>query len=46
MGFFTFPTGNAPAFVAKLMDAILAIRKVWELGWHNLWIESDSVYVV
>ncbi|KAK3229362.1 hypothetical protein Dsin_001243 [Dipteronia sinensis] len=34
------------AFEAKLLEASLAINYAWNLGWHRIWLESDSSYVV
>ena len=45
-GCFSLSTGIMSAFVVELIVAILAIKKVWHMGWHSLWIESDSIYVV
>ena len=32
--------------MAELKAAIFAITSAWEKGWHKLWLESDSTYVV
>ncbi|KAK3204572.1 hypothetical protein Dsin_018618 [Dipteronia sinensis] len=34
------------AFEAELHAASLAINYAWNLGWHRIWLESDSSYVV
>ncbi|KAK3189374.1 hypothetical protein Dsin_028935 [Dipteronia sinensis] len=34
------------AFEAKFLTASLAINYAWNLGWHKIWLESDSSYIV
>ena len=34
------------AFEAELTSLMLAIEKAYEVNWHNIWIETDSSYVV
>ncbi|KAK3189542.1 hypothetical protein Dsin_029103 [Dipteronia sinensis] len=43
---FAVPIGQVFAFEAKLLAASLAINYAWNLGWHRIWLESDSSYVV
>ena len=43
---FSFHIRSSLAYVAELRAAIYAIKKAWERGWHHLWIECDSTYVV
>ncbi|PON60250.1 Ribonuclease H-like domain containing protein, partial [Parasponia andersonii] len=38
--------GKAYAFEAELADVIHAIFYAWDLGWNNLWLESDLAYLV
>ena len=45
-GAFTFSTGSSFAFLAELQAAIKAIEIAWHRGWHSLWLECDSLYVV
>ena len=33
-------------FEAELLTASFAINYAWKLGWHRIWLESDSSYVV
>ncbi|KAK3212733.1 hypothetical protein Dsin_017439 [Dipteronia sinensis] len=34
------------AFEAELLADSFAINYAWNLGWHRIWLESDSSYVV
>ncbi|KAK2642070.1 hypothetical protein Ddye_023833 [Dipteronia dyeriana] len=34
------------AFEAELLTTSLAINYAWNLGWHRIWLEFDSSYVV
>ncbi|KAK3221823.1 hypothetical protein Dsin_008848 [Dipteronia sinensis] len=43
---FAVPLGQVFAFEAELLAASLAINYAWNLGWHRIWLESDSSYVV
>ncbi|KAK3225126.1 hypothetical protein Dsin_004988 [Dipteronia sinensis] len=43
---FAVPLGQVFAFEAELHAASLAINYAWNLGWHRIWLESDSSYVV
>ncbi|KAK3199350.1 hypothetical protein Dsin_022765 [Dipteronia sinensis] len=43
---FAVPLDQVIAFEAELLAASLAINYVWNLGWHRIWLESDSSYVV
>ncbi|KAI9192216.1 hypothetical protein LWI28_019629 [Acer negundo] len=45
-GCFAIPLGQVFAFKAELLAASLAINFAWKYGWHRLWLESDSSYVV
>ena len=45
-GCFSFFIGVGHAFEAELLGFILAVEKAKEFEWRNLWIESDSSYVV
>ncbi|KAK3193003.1 hypothetical protein Dsin_024313 [Dipteronia sinensis] len=43
---FAVPLSQVFAFEAELLTASLAINYAWNLGWHRIWLESDSSYVV
>ncbi|MCH80179.1 ribonuclease H protein [Trifolium medium] len=43
---FAQPLGVDSPFSAELFGAILAIEYAFSNGWHNLWLESDSMLVV
>ncbi|XP_065881590.1 F-box/LRR-repeat protein At4g14096-like isoform X2 [Euphorbia lathyris] len=45
-GCFAFSTPLSFAYMAELRAAIFAIELAWETNWHQLWVESDSIYVV
>ncbi|KAI9198422.1 hypothetical protein LWI28_015556 [Acer negundo] len=45
-GCFAVLLGQVFAFEAGLLTASLAINFAWKYGWHRLWLESDSSYVV
>lgn len=45
-GGFAYPMGLAFAFEAKILVIILAVEYACYFNWNNLWIESDSSYVV
>ena len=45
-GCFAYGLGIGFAFKAEIMSFILAVEKAKEFGWVNLWVESDSLYVV
>jgi ribonuclease HI len=45
-GCFAIPLGQVFAFEAELLAASLAINFAWKYGWHRIWLESDSSYVV
>ncbi|KAK0608113.1 hypothetical protein LWI29_025664 [Acer saccharum] len=45
-GCFAVPLGQVFAFEAELIAASMAINFAWQNGWHRLWLESDSSYVV
>ncbi|KAL8537631.1 hypothetical protein ACS0TY_012667 [Phlomoides rotata] len=45
-GCFTATHGCGFAFEAELATALLAIELAHDKGWNNLWLESDSTYVV
>ena len=45
-GFFSFSVGQNYVFMAELKAAIHAVNSAWQKGWHNIWIECDSSYVV
>ena len=45
-GCFAIPLGQVFAFEAELLAASMAINFAWQNGWHRLWLESDSSYVV
>ncbi|XP_055961571.1 uncharacterized protein LOC130015445 isoform X2 [Mercurialis annua] len=45
-GAFSFCLGVEFAFVAELATAIMAVNIAWRRGWHYLWLECDSSYVV
>lgn len=46
MGGFFLPLGVGFAFDAELATALFAIQKAYTMGWRNIWLESDSTYVV
>ncbi|KAK3204709.1 hypothetical protein Dsin_018755 [Dipteronia sinensis] len=45
-GCFATPLGQIFAFEAELLAASMAINFAWNCGWHQIWLESDSSYVV
>ncbi|KAK3200069.1 hypothetical protein Dsin_023484 [Dipteronia sinensis] len=45
-GCFASPLGIMHAFEAELSVVIKAIEYAFGFGWHNLWIECDSSYMV
>ena len=45
-GCFVIPLGVYFAFKAELAVAAHAINYAWTFGWHWLWLESDSTFVV
>ncbi|WCJ36046.1 hypothetical protein M5689_017268 [Euphorbia peplus] len=45
-GCFAFSINCSYAHLAELRAAIHAISVAWERGWHNIWLECDSSYVV
>ena len=45
-GCFNFYLGNKYAFEAEIMSFIMALEFAHKFGWSNLWVETDSVYVV
>ncbi|KAL8485253.1 hypothetical protein ACS0TY_027527 [Phlomoides rotata] len=45
-GCFAATHGYGFAFEAELATALLAIELAHDKGWNNLWLESDSTYVV
>ncbi|KAK2652805.1 hypothetical protein Ddye_012661 [Dipteronia dyeriana] len=45
-GCFAVPLDHVFAFEAKLLAASIAINFAWQNGWHRIWLESDSSYVV
>ncbi|XP_050222916.1 uncharacterized protein LOC126673008 [Mercurialis annua] len=45
-GAFAFGIGSSLAFIAELRAAMFAIKVAWNKGWLNLWLESDSLFVV
>ncbi|XP_057786559.1 uncharacterized protein LOC131004004 [Salvia miltiorrhiza] len=45
-GCFHFKGGSGYAFEAELLAIISAIQIANRCGWHKLWIEADSTYVV
>ena len=34
------------AFPSKMIDFIMVVEKDSEFDWHNIWIETDSMYVL
>ncbi|KAK3185057.1 hypothetical protein Dsin_032343 [Dipteronia sinensis] len=44
--YFVIPLGLVFAFEAKLLAVWLTINFAWKYGWHWIWLESDSSYVV
>ncbi|KAK3198786.1 hypothetical protein Dsin_022201 [Dipteronia sinensis] len=45
-GCFTVSLGHVFAFEVELLAASMAINFAWQNGWHRIWLESDSSYVV
>ncbi|KAK2652371.1 hypothetical protein Ddye_012227 [Dipteronia dyeriana] len=45
-GCFAVPLDHVFAFEAELLAASIAINFSWQNGWHRIWLESDSSYVV
>ncbi|KAK3222115.1 hypothetical protein Dsin_009140 [Dipteronia sinensis] len=45
-GCFAVPLGQVFAFEAQLLAASMAINLAWQNGWHRIWLESDSSYLV
>lgn len=45
-GSFAFRIGCSFAYLAELQAAIYAVNMAWDRGWHQLWLECDSSYVV
>ena len=45
-GCFAIPLGQVFAFEAELLAASLDINFAWKYGWHRIWLESVSSYVV
>ncbi|KAK2658521.1 hypothetical protein Ddye_005054 [Dipteronia dyeriana] len=45
-GCFVVPLDHVFAFEAELLVASMAINFAWQNGWHRIWLESDSSYVV
>ncbi|XP_057811778.1 uncharacterized protein LOC131026015 [Salvia miltiorrhiza] len=45
-GSFHYKDGVGFTFVAELLAVIKAIMIAHDRGWHHLWIESDSTYIV
>ena len=43
---FSWWMGICFVFEAKLMSLFFAVEKAYELNWHNIWIETDSTYIV
>ncbi|KAK3183585.1 hypothetical protein Dsin_030871 [Dipteronia sinensis] len=45
-GCFAVPLGQVFAFEAELLAASMTINFTWQNGWHQIWLESDSSYMV
>ncbi|KAK2645814.1 hypothetical protein Ddye_021009 [Dipteronia dyeriana] len=45
-GCFVVPLDHVFAFEAELRIASIAINFAWQNGWHRIWLESDSSYMV
>ncbi|KAK3205638.1 hypothetical protein Dsin_019684 [Dipteronia sinensis] len=45
-GCFVVPLGQMFMFEVVLIVASMAINYVWKYGWRQIWLESDSSYVV
>ncbi|KAK2646849.1 hypothetical protein Ddye_022044 [Dipteronia dyeriana] len=45
-GCFAVPLDHVFGFEAELLAASIAINFAWQNGWHRIWLESDSSYVV
>ncbi|KAK2647131.1 hypothetical protein Ddye_022326 [Dipteronia dyeriana] len=45
-GCFAVPLDHVFAFEVELLAASIAINFAWHNGWHRIWLESDSSYVV
>ncbi|KAK3229688.1 hypothetical protein Dsin_001569 [Dipteronia sinensis] len=45
-GCFAVPLGVVFAFEVELFAGSMAINLAWQNGWHQIWLESDSSYMV
>ncbi|KAK2647756.1 hypothetical protein Ddye_015245 [Dipteronia dyeriana] len=45
-GCFVVPLDHVFAFEAELLATSIASNFAWQNGWHRIWLESDSSYVV
>ncbi|KAI9156864.1 hypothetical protein LWI28_013336 [Acer negundo] len=45
-GCFAIPLGQVFAVEAELLTTFLTINFAWKYGWHRIWLESDSSYMV
>ncbi|KAK3220867.1 hypothetical protein Dsin_014837 [Dipteronia sinensis] len=45
-GCFVVPLGQVFAFEAEILATSMAVNFAWQNGWHRIWLESDSSYVV
>ena len=43
---FSWGLGVCFAFEAEMMGFIIAVEKANEFNWNNIWLESDSMYIV
>lgn len=46
MGCFAANLGSSSALHAELLGAMMAIELAYDKGWHNLWLECDSLLVL
>ncbi|KAK2652566.1 hypothetical protein Ddye_012422 [Dipteronia dyeriana] len=45
-GCFAVPLDHVFAFEVELLTDSIAINFAWQNGWHRIWLENDSSYVV
>ncbi|KAK3199394.1 hypothetical protein Dsin_022809 [Dipteronia sinensis] len=45
-GCFAIPLGQVFAFETELLAASMCINFTWKYGWHRIWLESDSSYMI
>ena len=45
-GVFAFSIGHNFTFITELLVSIKAVEIAWDKGWHSLWLECNSIYVL